>query len=218
MGRKVHRIRDQDSLYRHVRAPVAFKKKSFNAARFWHLVSKPNGLIETSVMWGRYVPTEKYVHESGCRVAATHNERLGAADTSPKTSPHVYCGAYHLNTRSVSELVGTPNLGEIIRADVLHAIENGELAHAAVRIWIDPDTQDVESTKTAIVDRLWTNSSGPLRFVCEQDKHLSQHPSTNLVDGPVGPHVDRRCFVVRLWYLLRFFICRWIWKRGFGAI
>src|SRR5229473_1248126 len=93
-------IEDSDSLYRHSRYPVSFQGKQFNPKRLWKLYSTPDGLVEASVAWDRYVPTPLYVHEYGCRISSKTNDKIKAAGKFTDKSRHVYCGAYRLAARS----------------------------------------------------------------------------------------------------------------------
>jgi hypothetical protein len=96
-------------------------------------------------------------------------------------------------------------------AEVVHHIEDGEIAHTAVRIMPMPDA-DIENTKTAIIDRLSNLWTGPLRHTCECDEDIDPHPSFALTVPPAGEYFDTRSHLSILWYLFRFWACYWVWR------
>jgi hypothetical protein len=131
------------------------------------------------------------VHAFGCRLAANQNRNQIRAG---KKADRVYCGAYRLLPAEIHELARTENLAEVKKAEVLHAIEDGEFAHANLRFEIDTqgDEEAIEPIKTLIVDRLWKMSSGPEKHVCSCDDAALQHPSEELLIGPQGVYRDPR--------------------------
>jgi len=116
----------------------------------------------------------------------------------------VYSGAYAITIDAVRSLAGAENLQEIAAADAVHKIEDGELAHVAILITINPSNVGFEGTKTAIMDRLWNSSSGPLTHVCKCDENIAPHPSKLLPEGMQGTYRDLRSVFKRLWHLARF--------------
>lgn len=130
---------------------------------------------------------------------------MNEAEPRPKQR-RVYCGAYQFTTTDVRQLKGTSGLGEVVSSDVLHKIERNEIAHASIEIQLgaDVDKDSVEGTKTAIIDRLWQSSRGPIRHVCDGDIDLNSHPSGLLMEAPGGPYIDNRSPLLYLWCNVRF--------------
>jgi hypothetical protein len=122
----------------------------------------------------------------------------------------IYCGAYRLTGAAVRALASTEGVQEVAFADVIHHPENGEIAHTDLRIVFKPGDFDVEGTKTAIVDRLWSACCGPLRCVCQCDHDVQDHPSVDLPSGPAGEYKDTRGRFSRHCHLVRFYVCSWI--------
>jgi hypothetical protein len=206
----VRAIPSGDNLFRSAVFPLSFRNKgrSFHAANFMRLYSDSPGLIEASVIWERYAPNLECVHAFGCRLAARMNNAGGAA--GKPDAKRVYCGAYRFKARDVRTLFGNRQLPEIANANVCHAIEDGEIAHASLEIrLVDGVAGDaIEAVKTAIVDRLWHASLGPTRHACGVDWGLDPHPSNKLPDAPGGPYVDDRSRPRKLWDLVRFWTGR----------
>jgi hypothetical protein len=204
-------VGDGDNLFRHSIYPVSFKGKSFAPEKLLRLVTEPDGSILTSVAWERYAPTAKYVHEYGCRTALRRNEKKRAGGKFKEKDRSVYCGAYHLKARTIRALVAAENLDEISSADIIHNIEEGEIAHADLRVVLKPGS-DIEGTKTAIIDRLWNAGSGPLFHRCDCDRDIAQHPNHSLSTPPGGAYLDSRTSISRIWYLIRFGGCYLFWR------
>jgi hypothetical protein len=180
------------------------------------LYDKRDGSIEASLAWERYVPTTELIHGYGCRLASGINARKQAEGKTRAKNRHVYCGAYELKANAIRALAATEGLTEILSADVVHQIEHGEIAHTALRIILKPDAAvDVEGTKTAILDRLWNAFSGPLKHICNEDKDIREHPNSGLITPPAGPYSDTRSSILRLWCIVRFQICSWLWRNFF---
>ena len=125
----------------------------------------------------------------------------------------VYCGAFQFRAEAIRALAHTEGLNDILSADVIHHIENGELAHSDLRIVLKPGQIDTEGTKTGIVDRLWNVGSGPLLHRCDCDTDIDPHPSANLDAAPAGPYVDTRRRYSVLLCLIRFHIVNWLWQK-----
>lgn len=206
-------IPDGDNLYRQSVFPPSFRgRRTFRPEKLWRLLDKGNNAIVTSIAWERYVPTVNYVHAYGCRLGLKRNEK-NLAETKGKDR-QVYCGAYQLKARVVRELGGTVGLDEILSADIIHHIENDEIAHANLIVFLNPGISDVEGTKTAIIDRLWNATSGPLIHICDCDQDIAaSHPSTLLLPGPAGAYHDTRSYFSRLWYRIRFVTHDWFWRK-----
>lgn len=209
-------IRDGDYLYRHSVHPLSFHKDIFDQSRLFNLVhNAASGAIRGSLAWERFVPTPEYIHAYGCRLAKKRNDKKMAEGKLNRKNRQIYCGAYGLKARSVRALVGAEELGEVASADVTHLVEDGEIAHAELRIVLVAGTANVESTKTAILDRLLNASCGPLRHICDYDNDLHDHPSANLSIGRGGEYVDSRSYLSRLCCIVRFHICSWLWRHGY---
>ena len=211
---RLGRVPDGDSLFRHCVHPISFNKQTgFVPEKMWHLVLQ-NGTLHGSLAWERYVPTVKDVHGYGCRLASAINEAKRKKGKFKEKDRHYYCGAYRLWGRSLRALPTTAGLWEIASADVVHLIEAGEIAHADVRVFLKPGNYDVEGTKTAIVDRLWYACTGPLKHICNCDRDILDHHSSNLPTGPLGEYSDSRPKLLRQWYILRFRILNWLWRNS----
>jgi hypothetical protein len=118
----------------------------------------------------------------------------------------IYCGAYVFTVDAVRELGGARGLPEIVSADVVHMIEDGEVAHAALLVTLHPGTPNVEGTKTAIVDRLWQVTGGPLKHICDGDNDLKDHPNQYLTSAPIKAPDDApiQSGLSRSWHSMRF--------------
>jgi hypothetical protein len=203
-------IRDDDVLFRHVVFPVAFssgKKTALRVSGLWRITAthEDSYVLETSVAWDRFVPTFRYVHEYGCRLAngRNQNKRRENGGVLREKERSVYCGAYQLTGASIRTLPS--QVGEGVKeVDVIHKVEHGEVAHAALLIRISPDTLDQEGLKTAIMDRLWRANRGPLKHICEDDADLAGHPSEKLDRGPAGEAFSDPSGCLKLWNLFKF--------------
>jgi len=211
---KPNHIWDRDNLFRHSVYPVSFKGKRFNFGKLIGLRGPDAGPLVTSLAWQKFVPSTDYVHRYGCRLAARRNANNTAKGKDIKASRQLYCGAYALTGAAVRALACTEQLNEISNADVIHEIEDGEIAHVNLRISLKPGEYDVEGTKTAIVDRLWHAFVGPLRHRCDCDNDIEQHPSAMLDTAPGGEYSDRRSRLSRLFFLIRFRVSVWWWRRS----
>jgi len=209
---RYRRIPDSDSLFRHCIYPVSFKKKTFSSDKLWHLeVDELTGILHGSLAWERYVPAKKYVHEYGCRIESRRNSRRKAG------TPSVYCGAYRLNGVAVRAL--NCLIESVSSADVVHQVEDCEIAHVALRIGLKPEGPNVEFTKTEILVSLWNACYGPLTYKDVWHQDIKPHPCSNLSTGPAGQYSDTRSYLYRLWSLIRFRIClirfriySWVWR------
>jgi hypothetical protein len=211
---KLGRVGDRDSLFRHCIYPISVKKTGLVLEKMWFFEAGVDGLLHGSLAWDRYLPTSKYVHGYGCRLAAGINERKKAAGKLNERNRHYYCGAYSLSGEAVRALATTPEIDEIVFADVVHLIEQGEIAHTDFRVRLKSGTANVEATKTAIIDRLWNACSGPLTHVCDCDKNILEHQSSNLPTAPIGDFIDSRSWLTRRWCLVRFHGCDWVWRNS----
>jgi hypothetical protein len=198
-------IPDLDNLFRGAHHPVAFSNRNFRPLRFMKLWPDPNNhrVIEASFIWERYAPTSSFVHACGCR-------------RSRQRQRDVYCGAYQLKAINVRELSNTEGLPEVAEAEIIHRIEDGEISHAGFRVLLSEnvDEEDAEDVKTAIADRLWNSSRGPLKYECAQDRTLNPHPNTRLQRAPLGDFVDRRSAGAKAWYVIRYWVAYVMWKAG----
>ena len=204
-------IPDLDNLFRGAHHPIAFSNKTFKPLKFMKIFPDKTDFrrIEASFIWERYAPTAAYVHSCGCRRSKKRKQK------------DIYCGAYQITARSVRALMNTTGLPEVATADIIHSIEDSEISHASFRVqlWDDVEEEDAEDVKTAIADRLWNSSRGPLKHICPADRDLPQHPSGSLELAPLGSYVDNRPAPVRFWHLLRYWLAYAMWKMqiDFGA-
>jgi hypothetical protein len=199
------RIPNRNSLFRHCIFPVSFKGGAFANDKFWRLFDEPDGSVLGSLAWERYAPTLQHVHEHGCRMAFGRNQKKRDEGTFKEKSRQVYCGAYEIKAKVIRKLPAD-KLAHVQSADVVHHIEEGEIAHTDLKIIPvqGPVAFDPEATKTIVVDRLWRACTGPIEYICSEDQDLLTHPNTNLPTPPSGEYVDRRWWITRLWYLWRF--------------
>ncbi len=207
---KLGRVSDGDSLFRHCVFPIAFNNKGVVQEKMWNLTPMEDGALHGSLAWERYAPTVDYVHGYGCRLAFGRNEKKRKTGKFKEKERQHYCGAYQLRGHAVRALAITPELDEIASADIIHQIEAGEIAHADLRIFLKPGI-DLEGTKTAIVDRLWHACSGPQRHICDCDKDIPAHQSSNLQTAPVGEYSDARPWPFRFLRIIIFRVFRWLW-------
>jgi len=207
-------IPDGDNLFRHCIHPLSFASNKFVVYKFVHLVEEEDGSLLTSLTWERYLPTTTHVHGYGCRLAHRMNERLKEQAKFQAKNRKVYCGAYQLRAKAIRALRTVEGLEEILSADVVHHIESGEIAHTDLRIVLkNSHDPNIEGTKTAIVDRLWNTCSGPLRHTCDSDHDLTAHPRSSLSIAPEGAYSDSRSDLLRLWHVIRFTVCEWVFRK-----
>jgi hypothetical protein len=202
-------IPPRDNIFRGAHHPVAFQKKNFRHAMFMKLYSAEDNprQIEASFIWDRYAPTPSLVHAYGCRVSTARNQRQSR-------NRNVYCGSYHLKVDYVRSLAATEGLPEVATADMIHQIENNELAHAAciIRLRDETDEEAIEGIKTVIAERLWNGSRGPLTHTCTTDRDLDPHPNSGLDEAPLGGYSDDRSLVKRALCLARYGLLLVLWK------
>jgi len=204
MAGRAARIPDGNNLFRHAIHPVSFRKTTFVTDKFWHLSNEPDGTILGSLAWERYAPTAHYVHAHGCRLASRRNEAKRLSERYDDKKRQVYCGAYQVTARSVRD-IALDELAGVLSADVVHHVEEGEIAHTDLRFTlVKPEAFDVEGTKTAIIDRLWNACTGPLAHACDCDRALNPHPNTLLAIPPLGRYRDQRWWITRIWCFIRF--------------
>ena len=184
---------------------MSFKGAAFASDKFWRLFDESDGSLLGSLAWERYAPTLQHVHEHGCRTALKRNEKKRNEGTFKEKNRQVYCGAYQIRAKVIRNLPAD-KLAGVQSADVVHHIEEGEIAHTDLRIVPaqGPAPFDIETTKTVVVDRLWRACTGPITHICAEDRDLLAHPNTNLPTPPAGEYVDKRWWISRIWYQWRF--------------
>jgi hypothetical protein len=216
-------IPDKDGLFRHVVFPNGFKStKKRDKARFEYkkLIKWYDELdgIHASLAWERYLPTTKDVHGYGCRLASRRNESLKSNGKYTEEKRNIYCGTYRLTAQTIHNLIFSPDFREILSTQVTHKIEEGEIAHVDVRVVLNSGWSDIEGTKTAIMDRLWSKSTGPLKHVCEYDQDIDPHPNAQLETPPGGDYEDRRSWWVWSFFVVRFhMLCFWNHLSGIAS-
>jgi hypothetical protein len=209
-------IPDGDSLFRQSVFPLAFKGPRYAHQKLLKLdYDEGSRSLLGSLTWGRYVPTTEFIHRYGCRLAFHMNEKSRAAGKFKEKDRRVYCGAYELKGKAIRALATSDELDEVLSADVVHHVEEGEIAHTDLRIVLKPGSANIEGTKTAIVVALWGGCSGPLRHKCDCDRGMAEHPSSSLTTAPAGDYSDTRSYWLRLWCIVRFQICNWLWQKNF---
>lgn len=206
---KSSRIPDHHNVFRATIYPLAFKSNNkFNQHKAFKLESQEDGSILGSLAWERYVPTTKHVHRYGCRLAFGMNRKY--REQGNRKDRRIYCGSYNLKVGAIRGLVN--ELREVVlSADVIHHIENGQIAHADLRILVGKDHHGDEGTKTAILDRLWNSCRGPIKHECEGDQDVGQHPNKNLEPPPQGEYRDTRSMLCRVWHITRYQVSHYIW-------
>ena len=210
------RVRNNDNLFRHCIHPVSFRGPRFAPEKLIKIYDEPDGSLLASLAWERFVPNAELLHGYGCRVALRINDKARAEGRYKESRRHIYCGGYQLRADSVRAL--TNDLSEIAFADVVHHIEDGEIAHADLIIVLKvADGLDIENTKTAILDRLWNSNRGPLKHICNCDKEIAPHPSLSLPTAPCGGYSDNRSHILRLWFIIRYRVYHWLWKEFFRS-
>jgi hypothetical protein len=211
---KCEPVPDGDSLFRQTIHPLVFRGPRYAYEKFLKLdCDQGNAVLQGSLTWERFAPTAKFVHGYGCRLASRMNERDRAAAKFKEKNRRVYCGAYELQGKAIRALANCNGLNEILSADIVHHVEEGEIAHTDLRIILRPEkVASIEDTKTVIVDRLWNACSGPLTHICDCDKGMPEHPSSSLPTAPAGPYSDNRSYWFRLCCIVRFHICYWLWR------
>jgi hypothetical protein len=183
------RIQDEHSVFRASVFPIVFRSSGtvYDSSKLFYLGTDPqSGAIICSVAWEGFAPTLSHVHSFGCRLAAKRNEKLAKEGKLKPKNRRVYCGSYGIRVAAVRSLIGMHGLPEVVSADVLHHVEDSEIAHANLTILLANNTEDIEGTKTAIVDRLLHASRGPLLHVCGCDADIDKHPSADLTPGIGG--------------------------------
>src|ERR1700675_5179541 len=210
-------IPDGDSLFRQSVYPVSFKGRAFAREKCLKLYEQDDGSLLASLTWERYAPTEELINSYGCRLAFRRNEKKRAEGKLKDKDRQVYCGAYELKGKAIRALATSDELDEVLSADVVHHVEEGEIAHTDLRIVLKPGSLNIDGTKTAIVDRLWSGCSGPLRHTCDCDRGMVEHPSSSLITAPAGDYSDIRPYWLRLWCIVRFQICNWLWRNNFWS-
>lgn len=208
------RISDSALLFRHVIFPIAYKNKRFAYERFIKIYEEHDGTLLASLAWERYLPTIRHVHDYGLRLAEFMNDAERAKGRYKENSRRIYSGAYQLSARNIRALGAIDGqLAALIAfVDVLHHIENGEIAHTDLIIRLQPDLPDIEGAKTAIVDRLWNLCFGPLRHEMVDGSDITLHSGQQLPTGPSGAYNDKRSLFARYLALIRFKIYVVIFK------
>ena len=205
-------IPNGDNVFRHSIFPNGFPKNRFSHRGIIKFFDRPDGSILGSVTWQRFFPTTEHVHEYGCRLAAKQNRGLVKRGEYNEKRRRVYCGAYQFTAQSVRALATIPELNEIAYAEVIHHPEDGEIAHTDLRVIFKETPANVATTKTAIIDRLWAASCGPLAHVCDCDTDVIEHPNRSLIDPPGGAYVDHRGSYLRLWRIVRLKLCEFFYR------
>jgi hypothetical protein len=200
-------------LFRHCVFPQSFrgnKKPVFACEKLWKLHDNPDGTLEGSLAWELFVPTTQHVHAYGQRLADQRNQRARDDGKYDEKRKAIYLSAYVVTAAAVRQLPGTDNLSEVKSADVVHKVEAGEIAHAAVIISVNPGAH-LEETKTAIIDRLWNNSTGPLTNRETRPQLGQQSPGIDLPPGPKGESVETRNTFLIVCCCVRFYALKYLW-------
>lgn len=124
-------------IFRSIHHPFGFSSngKVFSNKKSWNLKRLDDTFV-SSVSWRRYAPSSAMAHDHGCRVSRNRNLK-------GLHQPDVYCGFYAIK---VGDLRGVSRGEGILRLDVEHKIENGEIAHAHVMVFVEDhlDALDLE--------------------------------------------------------------------------
>jgi hypothetical protein len=105
-------------------------------------------------------------------------------------------------------------LDEVEYADVVHHIEEGEIAHTDLIIGLKAVVGDREGTKTAIAVGLWNACSGPIPHRCDGDQDIRTSEISILPTAPRGPYLDARSYLHRVYCTIRFVVCNWLWQNS----
>lgn len=209
-------IGEHDSLFRHLVFPLAFRGRAFRWEKGMKLWDEPDRTVLASLAWERFVPTVVEIHSYGCRLASRMTEKERKKEKYREKDRRIYCGAYQFTANRIRSIARADGLDDVLSADVIHHIEDGEIAHTDLRFTISEESKfDIEGTKTAILDRLWHACSGPLVHKCDYDDDTLDHPSSALPTPPSGPYKDIRSSSQRIWHLLRFKLLYWLWTAGY---
>lgn len=213
---KLGPIGEHDGLFRHLVFPLAFRGRAFQWEKGMKLWDEPDRTVLASVAWERFVPTIAEIHGYGCRLAFRMTEKKQKEEKYREKDRRIYCGAYQFKAGQIRAIARTEGLEDVLSADVIHHIEDGEIAHADLRFTLSEEPKfDIEGTKTAILVRLWHSCNGPLVRKCDCDNDILDHPSSALPTPPSGPYKDMRSSSQRIWYLLRFKLLYWLWTAGY---
>lgn len=208
---KPRHVPENDNVFRQCVFPVSFrgnKSRIFSYQKLLRL-EESRGRLVTSVAWERYAPTTNHVHGYGCRLAEKRNTRLQPKDSYTKEKRSIYCGSYQLKLQNIRKLMRDQLLSEFKDSQIIHAVEDGEIAHANLEFFIDEKSQfDREGTKTAIIDLVWRAAQGPLLHVCEHEREATQPCHEDLPVPAAGPYKDDRTYLIRTWYLCRFYLAK----------
>jgi hypothetical protein len=203
------RVPDDESLFRSVVYPFAFKKTAFRPEKFLRLTVQ-NSKIEASLARQMFAPIEEEIHKYGCRLAHRNNDLERLRGQYKDQDRRIYCGCYQVKTKSIRNLAATVGLEEVLSANVEHIVEHGEIAHVNLVVCLKTEIKfNVEATKTAIIDRLWNASTGPIQHVCPCDLGVLAHPSLSLEAPPLGPFVDTRSRFRVKWEVIRWRLLVW---------
>lgn len=188
-------IAENDSLFRHVVFPLAYRGRVFQWDKGMNLSDGADGTVLGSLAWERFVPTLAEIHGYGCRLAfrMTENVREKKKEKYRDKDRRIYTGAYQFKAGRIRALTKIDGLDDVLSADIIHHIEDGEIAHTDLRFTLSKEPKfDIEGTKTAILDRLWHVCNGPLIHKCDYDEDILDHAGSALPTPFSGPYKDMR--------------------------
>ena len=192
-------ISDCDSLFRHTIFPIMFRNNGHFAAEKVIRFSQEDGSILASVAWDRYLPNTRQVQRSGfgCRLAVRMNERSQGRKSAIKLG---LCGFISCQPACFGYVAH--NRDEIT-VEAEHERETDVISTTKYRLNPFP-RPNVESTKTAVIDRMWNGFSGPSNHKCDCDRDIQPHPNSELIPGPRGPYSRLRSRFRRYCCLVKF--------------
>ncbi|MBU2739945.1 hypothetical protein [Acidithiobacillus concretivorus] len=132
-------VPENDNVFRQCVFPVSFggnKSRRFSYQKLLRLKESGERLV-TSVAWERYAPTTSHLHGYGCRLAEKRNTRSKFEDSYKEEKRSIYCGSYQLKLQNIRKLMLDPLLVEITDSQIVHAVEDGEIAHANLEFFLD---------------------------------------------------------------------------------
>ncbi len=201
-----------DNVFRASIYPLFSGGGRFVPGKMLNISEEQDGSLLTSLVWERYAPSSKYVHAFGQRLADKMNANMLAKHRKiSEKNRKIYAGAYQITAQLIRDMGNGIEVPNVESADVIYHIEDGEIAHADLRIYLKNEIQDAEGIKTEIVDYIWRECSGPLTPKFGQHEQSAENASKILEVPSKGRYQDRRSLPIKLVYHLRFYVLYLWW-------